>query len=112
MIARIWRGAVRKSDGDAYAGYMQHTGIPGYSSTPGNRGAWMLRRDAGENTEFLMFTLWDSIDAIKKFAGPDYDTAVFYPEDDRYLVERERTATHYLVAEERVERPDGESAAL
>ncbi len=97
MIARVWKGAVRKEDGDAYASYMQDTGIAGYANTPGNRGVWMLRRDAGENAEFLMFTLWDSVDAIKAFAGADYETAVFYPEDDRYLVERDRTATHYLV---------------
>ena len=48
MIARIWKGAVRKQDGDAYADYMQKTGIAGYASTPGNRGVWMLRRDIDE----------------------------------------------------------------
>jgi heme-degrading monooxygenase HmoA len=65
MIAQIWRGAVRKQDGNAYARYMQDTGLAGYTSTPGNRGVWILRRDVGEKTEFLMFTLWDSLDAIK-----------------------------------------------
>ena len=98
MIARTWRGAVRREDGDAYAAYMEDTGIAGYVKTPGNRGAWMLRRDAGELTEFVMFTLWDSLDAVKAFAGPDYETAVFYPEDDRYLVERDLKSTHYEVA--------------
>ena len=44
-----------------------------------------------------MFTLWDSIDSIRAFAGQDYETAVFYPEDDRFLVERDLLATHYLV---------------
>jgi heme-degrading monooxygenase HmoA len=97
LIARIWKGAVRKQDSDAYADYMRDTGIAGYASTPGNRGVWMLRRDVGENTEFLMFTLWDTLEAVKAFAGPDYERAVFYPEDDRYLVERDRTTTHYLV---------------
>jgi heme-degrading monooxygenase HmoA len=97
LIARIWRGAVRKRDGDAYASYMRETGVAGYANTPGNRGVWMLRRDTGENTEFLMFTLWDSLAAVKGFAGEDHETAVFYPEDDRFLVERDRTATHYLV---------------
>jgi len=97
VIARIWNGAVRKLDGDAYAGYMRDTGVAGYARTPGNRGVWMLRRDVGENTEFLMFTLWDSLDAVKAFAGSDYEAAVFYPEDDRYLIERDLTATHYLV---------------
>ena len=65
-------------------------GVPGYQATPGNRGVWMLRRDVGELTEFVMFTLWDSIDSVKAFAGEDVETAIFYAEDDRFLVERER----------------------
>jgi heme-degrading monooxygenase HmoA len=97
MIARVWRGAVRRADGDAYAEYMRETGIAGYAKTPGNRGAWMLRRDAGDRTEFVMFTLWDSLEAVKAFAGEDHETAVFYPEDDRFLVERDLTAAHYEV---------------
>ena len=97
MIARIWKGAVRRGDGDAYAEYMRQTGVAGYAGTPGNRGVWMLRRDVGDRTEFLMFTLWDSLEAVKGFAGEDYERAVFYPEDDRFLVERDLTATHYQV---------------
>ena len=97
MIARTWKGAVRREDGDAYADYMQDTGVSGYAATPGNRGVWMLRREVGDNTEFLMFTLWDSLEAVKGFAGDAYETAVFYPEDDRFLVERDRTSTHYEV---------------
>ena len=98
MIARIWKGAVRREDGDAYARYMEETGLAGYVATPGNRGAWMLRRDIGERTEFVMFTLWESIDAVKAFAGEDYEKAVYYPEDDRFLVERDLTTSHYEVA--------------
>ena len=49
----------------------------------------------------MTFSLWDSIDAIKAFAGEDYETAVFYPEDDRYLVERDPTCTHWEVAARR-----------
>jgi heme-degrading monooxygenase HmoA len=100
VIARIWRGAVHRSDGDAYAAYLSRTGVEGYVHTPGNRGVWMLRRELGELTEFVMFTLWESLDAVKAFAGDDYETAVFYPEDDRFLVERDLTATHYEVEEE------------
>jgi heme-degrading monooxygenase HmoA len=98
MIARTWRGAVKAEDGDAYAEYMEDTGIAGYRAIVGNRGVWMLRRELGELTEFVMFTLWDSIDAIKGFAGEDYETAVFYPEDDRFLVERDLKSKHYEVA--------------
>jgi heme-degrading monooxygenase HmoA len=97
VIARIWKGAVRQDDGDAYAEYMQTTGIPGYATAAGNRGVWMLRRDIDDKTEFLMFTLWDSLDAVKAFAGNDYEIAVFYPEDERFLVERDATSSHYLV---------------
>ena len=100
MIARTWRGAVQRREADAYAQYMGATGVPAYSSTPGNRGVWMLRRDVGEHTEFVMFTLWDSLDAVKAFAGDEYQTAVFYPEDDRFLVKRDLEATHYEVAAE------------
>jgi heme-degrading monooxygenase HmoA len=97
MIARIWKGAVRSQDGDDYARYMRETGVAAYAQTPGNQGVWMLRRDVGERTEFVMFTLWDSLEAVRGFAGDDYETAVFYPEDDRFLVERDLVATHYQV---------------
>jgi heme-degrading monooxygenase HmoA len=98
MIARIWRGAVATADADAYADYIDATGLAAYKNTPGNRGAWMLRRDIDDQTEFLTFSLWESMDAVKAFAGEDPEVAVFYPEDDRYLVERDLTVTHYDVA--------------
>jgi heme-degrading monooxygenase HmoA len=97
MIARIWKGAVRREDGDAYAEYMQATGIAGYTRTPGNRAALMLRRDVGDRCQFVMFTLWDSMDAVAAFAGEQPEKAVFYPEDDRYLIERDLTVDHYEV---------------
>lgn len=97
MIARVWKGAVRKEDAGAYAEYMQGTGVAGYAEISGNRGVWMLRRDVDGRTEFVMFSLWDSLDAVKAFAGEDYERAVFYPEDDRFLVERDRVSTHYEV---------------
>jgi heme-degrading monooxygenase HmoA len=99
MVARIWRGAVRSADADEYAAYMRRTGLAAYRATPGNRGAWMLRRDVDDRTEFVMFTLWDSLDAVKAFAGDDYEQAVFYPEDDRFLIERDLVSSHYTVEE-------------
>jgi heme-degrading monooxygenase HmoA len=99
MVARIWRGVVRGEDGDAYAAYMGETGLAGYLATAGNRGAWMLRREDGDRTEFVMFTLWDSLEAIRGFAGDDVETAVYYPEDDRFLLERDLTVKHYDVAD-------------
>jgi heme-degrading monooxygenase HmoA len=97
MIARIWSGKVRREDGDAYAAYIHETGIAGYKSTPGNQGAWLLRRDEDDLAEIITFSLWDSLDAVRGFAGDDVEKAVFYPEDDHYLVERDLTVRHYEV---------------
>ena len=97
MIARIWSGKVRREDGDAYVAYIHETGIAEYKATPGNQGAWLLRRDDGDLAEIITFSLWDSLDAVRGFAGDDVEKAVFYPEDDRYLVERDLTVRHYEV---------------
>jgi len=97
MIARIWRGVTRESDKDTYLAYLQETGLKEYASIPGNRGVWTLRRVADGNCEFTLISLWDSMDAIKAFAGPDPEKAVFYPEDDRFLIERGPRVDHYEV---------------
>ena len=97
MIARVWRGAVRAQDTEAYARYIQETGIEGYKKTPGNLGAWALWRTEEDRTEFVTLSFWESRDAIEGFAGQDIERAVFYPEDDRFLVDRDLTVRHYEV---------------
>ena len=100
MIARIWKGTVKSADGDEYAAYIEATGFSAYGETPGNRGAWMLRRDKGGLTEFITFSLWDDVDAVKAFAGEDHEAAVYYPDDERFLVERDDTVAHYEIERE------------
>ena len=100
MIARMWRGVVRPEDADEYAVYIRDTGFSAYGETPGNRGAWMLRRDTDAGTEFITFSLWESEDAIRAFAGDDIETAVYYPEDERFLLEKEPKVAHFEVADE------------
>ena len=90
---------MRREDADAYVAYINETGLPANAATPANRGAWMLRRDDGERTEVITFSFWDSLEAIRGFAGEAVETAVFYPEDDRFLVERDLTVKHYEVAD-------------
>jgi heme-degrading monooxygenase HmoA len=97
MMARTWRGATRAEDADAYLEYLEKTGFSEYRATPGNRGVLGLRRVTGDRAEFLLVTLWDSEEAIRKFAGDDIERAVFYPEDDRFLVEREEHVNHFAV---------------
>lgn len=98
MIARTWRGATRAEDAEAYADYIRGTGIAAYAATPGNRGAYLLYRIEGDRAEFLTMSLWESVESIEAFAGVDIERAVFYPEDDRFLVERDLVARHYVVA--------------
>ena len=97
MIARIWMGATWESDKDRYYEYLKKTGLKEYESTPGNRGVWLLRRVHDEKSEFTLISLWDSWDAIKAFAGDDYENAVFYPEDELFLIERGPRVQHYEV---------------
>ena len=98
MIARIWRGWVRTADRAAYVDYIERTGMAEYRGTPGNQGAWMLARDLDDGrTEIVTLSLWTSREAIRGFAGDDIERAVFYPDDDRYLVDRETTVTHFEV---------------
>jgi heme-degrading monooxygenase HmoA len=97
MIGRTWHGRVPAEKADEYYAYLLRTGLPDYKATPGNRGVHVLRRTEGAVTHFLLLTFWDSLDAIKAFAGADYERARYYPEDDDYLLEREPLVAHYEV---------------
>jgi heme-degrading monooxygenase HmoA len=97
MIVRIWRGVTRAEDSDEYLAYLQRTGLRAYHETPGNRAAFALRRNVNGRGEFLLLTLWVSHEAIAAFAGPDPDRAVFYPDDDRFLIERGERVDHFDV---------------
>lgn len=97
MIARTWRGATRAADADAYVAYLHATGLQEYRDTPGNRGAFCFRRIVGDRAEFVTLSLWESESAITAFAGDDIGRAVYYPEDDRFLVERGPSVDHFEV---------------
>ena len=98
MIARIWTGATRTADADAYEEYMREEALPGYANVAGNRAVLMLRRARDDDrTEFTMVTLWEGLENVVAFAGPDPEQAVFYPRDERFLVERDLTVRHYDV---------------
>ena len=95
MIMRLWRGWTRPEDRAAYADYIEQTGITEYRNTPGNRGAHLVSRIDGDRAEFLTISFWEDLESIEAFAGEDISRAVFYPEDDRYLVDREETVRHF-----------------
>jgi heme-degrading monooxygenase HmoA len=97
MIARIWRGATKAEDGETYLRYLHETGLRAFRETPGNVGAYCLRRVVGGRAEFQIVSLWESLDAVRRFAGDEIDRAVFYDEDERFLVERENSVAHFDV---------------
>jgi heme-degrading monooxygenase HmoA len=94
MIARSWHGRVPAARSDDYYAYLLRTGLADYRATPGNRGVLVQRWTEGDVSHFLLTTLWDSLEAIKRFAGEDYQAARYYPEDDEFLLEREPQVTH------------------
>ena len=77
MIVRIWTGKVRTQDADAYLEYQ------------------LLRRTKGDVTEYIFTTRWESYDAIRAFAGDDFEKAKYYPEDEKFLLEMTPKVLHY-----------------
>jgi heme-degrading monooxygenase HmoA len=95
MIARIWRGQTRPQDESAYLAVLKATGVPDYLATPGNRGVWILTRPQTDEVEFTVLTLWESRDAIARFAGDDIDLARYYPQDSDYLLRLAERVEHF-----------------
>jgi heme-degrading monooxygenase HmoA len=87
----------RAGDADAYAAYIEETGLRALAGTPGNEGVQLWRRTEGDRAEFVVASWWESREAIVAFAGEDIERAVFYPEGDRFLVERGETVAHHDV---------------
>jgi heme-degrading monooxygenase HmoA len=99
MIARIWRGLTANDQADEYLAYLRLTGLKEYRETPGNRGVFVLRRTQGERCEVVLVSLWESMDAVRRFAGNSPETAKYYPEDRRFLLEMEPNVRHYEVTD-------------
>lgn len=99
MIARTWTGTTAVDDADAYLDYLELTGLREYRSTPGNRGVYVLRRMEAGGARFLLVSLWESMAAVRRFAGEPPERAVFYPEDERFLIDRDEQVQHWEILE-------------
>ena len=100
MIARIWHSKLPSSMATAYHQYLLATGLKDYAAVQGNRGVSLLKKEEGAITHYYTLTWWDDVDAIKIFAGEDYEKARYYAEDMNYLLEMEPLVQHYEVVEE------------
>ena len=98
IVLRRWSGQIRTADEAEYVAYVKRTGSDDYTKTPGNRGFQIVMRTLGDGiSEVTTLSWWDSMDAIKAFAGNQPEVARYYPDDDRFLVDRPPNVDHYRV---------------
>jgi heme-degrading monooxygenase HmoA len=95
MIARISHGATPATKGDEYLDLMRTIAIRDYRSTPGNQGAYALRRVEGDTAHFVMVSFWESEEAIRAFTGNNINQAKYYDLDKNFLLDPEPSSTHY-----------------
>lgn len=97
MIARHWRGWTRAEDAEVYENLLKKKVLPGLKKVKGYLGGYVLRKAGAEEVEFVVVNLFDSLEAVREFAGPDYSVPVFEPEARRLLSKIEPIANHYEV---------------
>jgi hypothetical protein len=99
MIARRWRGRTLAAD-LAYLAYLEESVVPALRATPGNEAVLVFRHldESTGRVEFEVVSLWRDMEAIRAFAGDDLTIVRFFPDDDRFLIERELRCRHDLVA--------------
>jgi heme-degrading monooxygenase HmoA len=98
MITRLWRGWTARADGDAYEQFLLTSLFPSMRSIPGFRGADVLRRDDGGEIEFVTVTRFDTLEAIRQFAGEQYETPVLEPEARALLSRYDERARHFVTS--------------
>lgn len=97
MIARHWRGWTKHEDADGYEAFLKSKVLHELRGITGYEGGYILRKEDANETEFVVINLFASIEAVKKFAGSNYEVAVFEPEAKAFLSRIENFATHYEV---------------
>ena len=95
MIARLWHGWTRPENADKYHNLLQSRVLPEIHCVSGYKGAWLMRRDAGAEVEFITLTLWESWDAVREFAGAGQTHAVIPEEAHRLLSRFDEESIHY-----------------
>ena len=96
-IMRLWHGEVPKEKGDTYEQFLLDRAVPDYSATPGLKKIYFQRRNEAEVTHFLVITIWDCLDSIKLFAGESPNISKYYPEDDDFLINKEKHVRMYNI---------------
>jgi heme-degrading monooxygenase HmoA len=98
MIARVWHGWTSRHNADAYESLLRTKIYPNIPRVKGFQGAHLFRRAAGEEVEFISNTYFESLEAVRSFAGEDYERAVISDEAEALLARYDERAMHYQVA--------------
>jgi heme-degrading monooxygenase HmoA len=95
VIARVWTGWTRSDQADEYDRHYRAEVLGVLRQVPGFRGARLLRRAVGQETEFVSLTFFEDLDAVRGFAGDDYETAVVAEQARRVLTRFDQRVRHY-----------------
>jgi heme-degrading monooxygenase HmoA len=95
VISRLWHGWTTLANADAYEELLRSEVLPGIHRVKGFKGAHLLRREDKNEVEFVTLTMFDSIEAVKEFAGEDYEVAVVPPEARKLLSRFDARSAHY-----------------
>lgn len=97
MIGRLWHGWTSPANADAYEALLRREVLPGIGRINGFKGVYLLRKNGTDEVEFVTLTLWESLDAVRAFAGADYEIAVVPPEARKLLRRFDQRSVHYEV---------------
>jgi heme-degrading monooxygenase HmoA len=97
MIVRLWRGRTAVDRAEIYVQHLFDAVLPTLEALPGFRGVTVLRRLDGQEVEFVVQTHWESMEAIKRFAGQKPEMAVVEPAARAVLSSFDATVLHYEV---------------
>ena len=95
MVVRMWKALSTTDRADDYIRHATKTVFPKIHAIEGNRGEYLLRRDVEDGVELVVLTLWESMEAVRRFAGPDPHVAVVEPEAPAFLNSFDEYVTHY-----------------
>ena len=96
-IMRLWHGEVSIEKADEYEKFMVERAAPDYSSMKGLLSLSFQRKNEKSKAHFLLVTIWDSLASMRKFAGNNPELAKYYPEDDYFLLEKEKYSSVYNI---------------
>ncbi|NLU18381.1 MAG: hypothetical protein GXW94_21900 [Serratia liquefaciens] len=99
MIVRTWHGCVPLQHQQGFAEHLKITGVQHAKATTGNQGAFFRQEIQGNYAHFFLATYWDSLEAIKRFAGESYQIAVTYPDDEAFALISDPYVFHHQVDE-------------